>query len=71
MPQPIMKTKKLDDDSIVTVVAGWIDTSFAHEFGTQKQGHYEVTNVLVNGTDIPLEILDSKFLEEMDDLCNT
>lgn len=66
-----MKTKKLDDDTIVNVTAGWIDTSFAHAFGTKVQGHYEVTNVLINGVDLPIDILDSKFLEEMDDLCNT
>ena len=71
MPQPRMRTKKLDDDTIVTVVAGWIDTSFAHAFGTKVQGHYEVTNVILNGMSLPLDILDSKFLEEMDDLCNT
>ena len=70
MPQPIMKTKKLDDYTIVTVVAGWIDTSFAHAFGTKVQGHYELTNVLVNGVNIPLDILDGKFLEEMDDYAN-
>lgn len=70
MPQPRMLTKKLDDETIVTLIAGWIDTSFDHEFGRKEQGHYEITNVLVNGTDIPLEILDSKFLEEMDNYAN-
>ena len=70
MSLPIMKTKKLNDTILVTVTAGWIDTSFDHEFGRQRQGFYEVTNVLINGVDIPFEILDSKFLEEMDNYAN-
>ena len=71
MPQPRMRTKKLNATTIVTIMADWFDTSFDHEFGRKEQGHYEVTHVLINGVSIPLDILDGKFLEEMDDLCNT
>lgn len=65
MPQPRMKTKKLNETTIVTITAEWEDTSFDHEFGTKVQGHYDVINVLINGVEIPLDILDAKFLEEM------
>lgn len=65
-----MKTKKIDKDTIVTVTAGWIDQSFDHEFGRQRQGFYEVTNVLINGVTIPFEILSYEWLEEMDNYVN-
>lgn len=65
-----MKTKKLNETTIVTILFGWIDTSFDHEFGRKEQGFYEVTNVLINGVEIPLDILSDKFLEEMDSYAN-
>ena len=67
----ILKSKKINEIDIVTIKAGWIDTSFDHDFGRKVQGFYEVTDVILNGMLLPLDILDSKFLEEMDDLCNT
>ena len=71
MPAPRMLTKKIDKETFANVTASWIDTSFDHEFGRKEQGHYEVTAVVVNGVNMPLDILDSKFLEEMDDYVNT
>lgn len=70
MPQPIARNKRIDKDTIASVVAKWEDTSFNHEFGTKVQGHYEVTNVLINGVEIPVDVLDAKFLEEMDNYAN-
>lgn len=68
--KPISKSKQLDKNTKVRIEAGWIDTSFSHELGTQRQGFYEVTNVLINEVDIPLDILDREFLESMDKLAN-
>lgn len=70
MPKQIFKSKQLNKKTTVTIRAGWIDDSFEHAFGTKHQGFFEVTNVYLNGFEIPLDILDKKFLEEMDEYAN-
>ena len=68
--QKLMKTKKLSETLIVTIMAIWVDTSFTHAFGTEVQGHYELTHILMNGAELPLDILSDQFLDQMEDYIN-
>lgn len=57
-------TTFMSDDLMVTVVADKVDTSFDHAFGTHYQFHYELSKVLINDVDIPLDYFDSKLLDK-------
>lgn len=70
MENIIYKTKQHDKDTMITLRASWIDQSFEHAFGVQRQGFYEVTDVFIKNVKIPIDILDDKFLEEMDQYAN-
>lgn len=50
--------------------ADWIDDSFDHAFGTQHQGFYEVVKVTLDGVELPIDILEDKFLQSLDEYVN-
>ena len=44
----------------------YIDTSFQHEFGTHKQGHYECEHVRHQGYELPMDMFNIDTLEHFD-----
>lgn len=47
--------------NVYNVTANWEDTSFAHDFGTQVQGQWNVVYVELNGVDVTGTISDNDF----------
>lgn len=52
------------------VTAEYVDESFAHEFGTQYQGFYEITEIKHNNTMIPLALVSEETLEILEEKIN-
>lgn len=48
------------------VTAEYVDESFAHEFGTQYQGFYEITEIKHNNTIIPLALISEDTLDYLE-----
>ena len=58
----IITYDKLD----LTVTAEYVDDSFAHSFGTQYQGFYEITEIKHNGCIIPLALVSEDTLDYLE-----
>ena len=50
----------------LTVTAQYVDESFAHAFGTQHQGFYEITEIKHNNTIIPLALISEDTLDYLE-----
>lgn len=59
------------DGELLTAVLEWEDTSFAHEFGTQRQGQWNVVYVerMSDGVEVTGTMSDKDF-EKLTDLAN-
>lgn len=60
-------TKLITFDKLeLTVTAQYVDESFTHEFGTQYQGFYEITEIKHNSCIIPLALVSEDTLDYLE-----
>ncbi len=60
-------TKLITYDKLELIVTSqYVDESFAHEFGTQCQGYYEITEIKHNNTIIPLALVSEDTLDYLE-----
>lgn len=54
------------DELELSVTAEYVDESFAHAFGTQYQGFYEISEIKYNNTIIPLALVSEDTLDYLE-----
>lgn len=60
-------TKLITYDKLdLIVTAEYVDDSFAHAFGTQYQGFYEITEIKHNSCIIPLALISEDTLDYLE-----
>lgn len=53
------------------VVAKWEDTSFAHAFGTHRDGYWDIFEIFYNDTMLPLALISDETIQKITDIINT
>jgi hypothetical protein len=58
------------DNIDLEVIGKWEDTSFAHAFGTHRDGFYDVVEIFDNDTMLPIALISDETVQKLLDLIN-